>query len=228
MKFVCCCLGLILVLFSSCSVEENSEKIWVEAARGLIVMEAESAPGANLDDKWIEPGVLEDYTGSSYVKYDGVSMINPKPEGGGDEFAPLEYIEDPNAILTYKFRASRTGNWLVRLRVHHVKEDGDNDIWVWSDMIQNEDFKEEWTKFGIVGYEDEWAFTGSTGNFLNFRTVSGSTYTLKIAGRSRGLSVDRIVIYDPNEYNIEYNNTTKLYTITSDYVKLENTDQAFE
>lgn len=124
--------------------------------------------------------------GRGYLKYVGPTTGS----GHGqeiDEDGSLQPAEEHWLKITVLIE--RPGRYRIDLRNHHLKKDGDNDIWVhikgWPPPVRRvgdhavESY--QWLTWG-----PEWTYWDIT---------EPGVYTFYVAGRSHGFGVDRIAIY---------------------------------
>lgn len=164
-------------------------RVWQETAPGLIVVETESLQ--NDPANWAK--LTAD--GETFQKFTGGNNTF-----GGAGTTPLDTITNANNIMEFKVLIPKSGNYYIRISNYHAKEDGDNDVWFWTDMATAEAAQTNWSKFHDHN-ANMWTWDES-GDWINPEGFAGGIYTLRYAGRSSGFKIDRIVIYDKNQYDI--------------------------
>jgi hypothetical protein len=148
---------------------------------GLVVMEVESTPVVS---PWVEETAMAGFTGSSHYRM----TI--------DDFDP----STPSGELSYRINISNPGNY--RLRIRGWKPDvGDigahNDSWV--KLVGHPGDEGIYNKLFMGGAAGEWNWdTTYDVNHTLYKprySLSAGEHELRIAGRSRGYVIDRIVLY---------------------------------
>jgi len=175
----------LLLLFSSWHSYALESRFAINA-EGYLVLEAENLLHSDL---WefvpVEEG--KNCTGTGYLKYTG-----PVTGSGHDQEIDTEgkLQGNPEDWLVIPVTIREPGRYRINLRNHHMKKDGDNDIWVhivnWPLPIRRvgdhavDSF--QWLTWG-----PEWVF---------WDIEKPRIYHFYIAGRSHGFGVDRIAIYN--------------------------------
>ncbi len=177
---------LLVILFLSSNVLTHAQqRIYHMPEKGYLLLEAENLAYSDLWEfvKMDENRVL----GTGYLKY-----IGPVTGSGhGQEIDREGKLQgDPNDWLTIPVLISEPGRYRIDLRNHHLRKDGDNDIWV-----------------HVVGYPlpirrvgdhavDSYQWLTWGPEWTYFDLEKPGTYTFYIAGRSKGFGIDRIAIYN--------------------------------
>jgi len=172
---------IVLCLLSVAAASElrTALRVW-SALKGPIVIEAESTLSTLRKGAWER---LSDDDASR-----GAAVIWRGPgtwQEGADDVRPYTPFKEPDSVLTYRFKVAVEGRYAIKLRNRHVREDGDNDVWL---SINRQEFRKyyDWNVHAWTWDE--------TGSWANHRLMPGE-HLLEIAGRSHGFAIDRIVIF---------------------------------
>jgi len=173
---------LLFVLSFSCYGQETQYNINKE---GYVLLEAENLPHSELWE--FVPVAEKRCMGTGYLKY-----IGPVTGSGHGQETDTEgkLQGDPKDWLVIPVHIKEPGRYRVNLRNHHMKKDGDNDIWVhivgWPPPI---------SRVGDHAVDSyQWLTWGSEWNYWDIEKPG--IYKFYIAGRSHGFGVDRIAIYN--------------------------------
>lgn len=177
------CLILLLALTGNpCLAAKEPFRM---PANGYLLLEAENLPYSDLW-QFIEIDSNR-VMGSGYLKYVGPVTGS----GHGQEIDEEGKLQgDPADWLVIPVEISEPGRYRINLRNHHLKKDGDNDIWV-----------------HVIGYPlpirrvgdhavDTYQWLTWGPEWVYFDLEVPGTYEFYVAGRSHGFAVDRIAIYN--------------------------------
>lgn len=175
-------LGCVMAILDvTLSGQTEVLRLWEESIPGVIVIEAESVS----EGLW-QAGAWEKFRNLAGVA-DGIIWRGPHNTQGGAGIVEYEVLAVA-PILRFRVAPSSRGFWRLRLRNHHLKEDGDNDVWVslnggaWSKFHDPDVATWTWDNSGF-------------GQWNWIESVPETIYTVELAGRSKGLAIDRLVLH---------------------------------
>jgi len=174
-----------LVLFLCINLFSMGQGTYKMPEKGYLLFEAENLTHSDLWE--FVPSTHRNVTGSGYLKY-----IGPVTGSGGDQELDEDgsLQGDPEDWLVIPVEISEPGRYRINLRNHHMKKDGDNDIWV--HII---DYPFPVRRVGDHAIESyQWLTWGP--EWVYFDIKRPGTYSFYIAGRSHGFAIDRIAIYN--------------------------------
>ncbi|GAB5562445.1 MAG: hypothetical protein SynsKO_40920 [Synoicihabitans sp.] len=175
-------LGLVFNL--SCPAAEA--ELFGLNDRGYVIVEAENLPHSG-DWEFVPKGDNKRIMGRGFLRY--VGPVTGKGHGQEiDEDGRLQPAEEH--WIKIPVQIDEPGRYRVNIRNHHLKKDGDNDIWVHlmgapPPIRRVGDHAVE--SFQWLTWGTEWVF---------WDIEKPGVYTFYLAGRSRGFGVDRIAVYN--------------------------------
>lgn len=179
----------LLLVFFGCllqsgpiAAQPRMERVWQPATAGVIVIEPEEAsPDQFQAGSW---EIRAPWEGAAAA----VSWRGPTQTAGGQNITPYETVFATGSVLRFLVAPDNTRFWRLRLLNFHLKEDGDNDVWASFDGA-------DWSKF----HDPEvatWTWDNSGfGTWNRLIPARGQVHRLELAGRSRGFSIDRVVLH---------------------------------
>ncbi len=156
-----------------------SQKLWNEQ-NGYVIIEVEDVDSTLLrHNGWKLEVSPKGYSGKGYLKWMGTSLT-------GHDKEKVEYKDMPDdRKIIYQVKITKPGKYYWRLRNIHLKEDGDNDVFV---SVNKVHFRKtyDWDQNAFTWDETgKWASAFFERGIINF----------EIAGRSHGFGLDRIVLF---------------------------------
>ncbi len=166
-------------------------QVWKEKD-GVVVVEAEEIQH---DPNWQYTTEPAGYSGDAYLLWQGPNRsVTHDGRGGNDDYTN-ERQGPQDEWLIVRVLISHPGFYRVNARNYHVKEDGDNDAWVW---IVGQEIS-DWNPVRRMGdsLNDGKGFTWLDWGERKFWLKAGVN-NIYIGGRSIGFGIDRIAIYREN------------------------------
>ncbi len=170
-------LFIILILLSSITV--YAERVWREKD-GVVIIETESVDSALNPEKWELANSPQGYTGSGYLVWKSWGNMYKNP-------LMHDAITDPDNTLKYKVWIDSPGEYAIHIRNLHHEEDGDNDVWV---SINQSPYDKVWDH-----HIDQFTWTDFD---LTTWELNPGINEITIAGRSKGMGIDRIALHKPD------------------------------
>lgn len=195
MKFLPLTLILAFCISLSLHAQTEETRIWVPSTNGIIVIEPENAQGlVSSASAW---EIRENYEGVEGA----ITWRGPGNTKGGSNIVPYDTDHPTDAILRFPVLVDNNRWWRLRVYNRHLKEDGDNDVWVSLDGL-------DWAKFHDHN-ESTWTWDESNFGTYNTLTMSrGRVQYVEIAGRSVGFTIDRLVLHQSRAEDSEWQDLT--------------------
>lgn len=173
-----CTLEVVIIIFLSACQTKITGTGWQEKD-DVLIMEAEAGVFDASTSGWKKETDFKEFHGNGYVVWRG--------EGDwGPEKRVYDSISNTKHIISYTFQITNPGVYYVKVLNYHLKEDGDNDVWVSVD-------KGDWEK--TYDWQiNEWTFD-ERGEWAKYKFDKG-IHQVQMAGRSRGFAVDQIIIFE--------------------------------
>lgn len=161
----------------------------VSAVDGRVVIEVESAPELG---KWVSHGKSGPFEWLSETSGEGCLQFTGNSEHSGP----------PTSPLTYRFKIDEAGDYRLLARgleapLESKEGDKANDCYL--RLVGGPHYKGEFTKFVLLGESFQWSWNlkleSSYHHFESpFYALQQGVYQIQIAGRSKNLFLDRLVL----------------------------------
>ena len=190
---------------SGCEHKWLPEQVW-QMQDGYAVVEAEDI---DHHEHWVFKTEPTGYTGDGYLEWQGPNRSEtPDGRGGNDDYSN-ERQGPQQEWLIVRVNCETPGPYKINARNHHMKEDGDNDAWVWKvgKHITTDDPVRRMGDSLNDGQGFSWLDWGVRTFWLH-----EGVNNIVIGGRSIGWGMDRIAVYQADNAIAEkkaLNNKTK-------------------
>jgi hypothetical protein len=185
--------GVLLVCVEVCAqnLDDFDVPVWVEE-NGVIVAEVENIPHNDVWELRTDPGIGQKGCGGCGAPDCGTEENNK----GGENYTGTGYLKCNTAKnsqsnwLVMKVKITTTGQYFVKIRGYHNQEDGDNDVFMgaFGPGVSIGGTKIADCNVKVYSWPD-WDNRIKP----NFKTAG--VYAVWVGPRSRGMGVDRIVVY---------------------------------
>ncbi len=181
---------------SGCRYKWHPKQIWREKD-GYVVVEAEDI---DHHENWVLKTEPRGYTGDGYLEWQGPNRTEtPDGRGGNDDYSNERQGPQKEWLIVRIFTET-PGPYKVNVRNHHVKEDGDNDAWVW--MVGKHLSTGQPVRRMGDSLKDGEGFSWLDWGVRTFWLKNG-TNAIYIGGRSIGWGIDRIAVYQAGNAKAE-------------------------
>ena len=184
-------LGTAMLVNTSASGDPEGplpKQVWLQRDR-VFIIEAEAI---DHHPNWVLKTGPSGYTGEGYLEWRGPDRSETFDGRGGNDDYSNERQGPQNEWLILRLRAARPGIYLVNARNHHIKEDGDNDAWVFK-VGAGISMENPVRRMGD-SLKDGPGFSWLDWGVRRFWLKAGENL-LYIGGRSIGFGLDRIAVY---------------------------------
>jgi hypothetical protein len=181
---------------SGCEHRWLPEQIW-QMQDGYAVVEAEDI---DVHEHWVFKTEPKGYTGEGYLEWQGPNRSEtPDGRGGNDDYSD-ERQGPQDEWLIVRVKCETPGPYNINVRNFHLKEDGDNDAWVWK--VGKHITTDEPVRRMGDSLRDGEGFSWLDWGVRTFWLHEGIN-NIVIGGRSIGWGMDRIAIYQANNPKVE-------------------------
>lgn len=187
---------LVTSFQSGCEHQWLPEQVW-QMQDGYAVIEAEAI---DVHDNWVLKTEPPGYSGDGYLEWQGPNRSETIDGRGGNDDYSNERQGPQDEWLIVRVKCETPGPYNINVHNFHLKEDGDNDAWVWK--VGKQISTDNPVRRMGDSLKDDEGFSWLDWGVRTFWLHEGIN-NLYIGGRSIGWGMDRIAIYQANNSKAE-------------------------